>query len=381
MRSGYQPDSMSVGSVHEHVPMRSLGLEAIGFLSVESGVELLGLRASLREHHHQYPEKHGEPDEPRDLPASARHERERAEESGHQVDQEDGLLVREPDVEKPMVEVAAVRRERRLSREDPADEHVEGVDDRDAEHEERGRDLGGPEDREDREHRPEEHDAGGAKKQTRGMEVEEQETRDRAGERETHPRDERLGDLREKREPSEGERSDRGDTGGETVQAVDEVERVIHPDDPQHREGDRDGERQLDQAIGQRVIHEIDVNTRENDHRGDDDLTEELPTSAELQQIVDEPDRHPEQRGDRGQRESRRANLLRNEEGMSREPVDEPEDKDRRPERDRDRETARARDGTRMAPASPGHVEHSEVTSGKADQWSRDRSQRERKQR
>src|SRR5882672_5308487 len=75
-------------------------LEAIGFLSVESGVELLSLRASLREHHHQYPEKHGEADEARDLPAPARHERERAEERGHQVDQEDGLLVREPDVEK-----------------------------------------------------------------------------------------------------------------------------------------------------------------------------------------------------------------------------------------------------------------------------------------
>src|SRR2546430_2548352 len=381
MRSGYQPDSMSVGSVQEHVPTRSLGLEAIGFLSIESGVELLGLRASLRQHHHQYPEKDGEADEARDLSAPARHERESAEERGHQVDQEDGLLVRQPDVEKPMVEMSAVWCEGRLSRQDATNQNVERVDDGNAEHEERGGDLGGAEDRKDRQHRSEEHDAGGPEKQSRRMEVEEQETSDRASEREPHPRDERLGDLREKRQASEGERGDRGDTGGETVQTVDEVECVVHPDDPQHRERDGDGERELDQPIRQRVVHEVDVDSGEHDHRGDDDLTEELPTSAKLQQIVEETDRHPEQRGDRGQREPRRADLLRNEEGMAREPVDEPEDKDRGPERDRDRKPARPRDRTRMAPASAGHVEHSELTSGEADQWRRDRGQRERKQR
>src|SRR6266550_3658979 len=372
MRSGYQPDSMSVGSVQEHVPTRSLGLEAIGFLSIESRVELLGLRASLRQHHHQYPEKDGEADEACYLSAPARHERESSEERGHQVDQEDGLLVREPDVEKPMVEMSAVGCEGRLSREDATNENVERVDDRNAEHEECGGDLRGAEDRQDRQHRSEEHDAGGPEKQSRRMEVEEQETSDRASEREPHPRDERLGDLREKREASEGERGDRCDTGGETVQTVDEVECVVHPDDPQHRERDGGGERQLNQAIGQRVIHEVDMDAGEHDHRGDDDLTEELPASAELQQIVDETDRHPEQRGDRGQRESRRADLLRNEEGMARESVDEPEGEDRGSECDRDRETAGAWDRTRMAPAAARDVEHSNLPRDDAHEWRRD---------
>ena len=110
MRSGYQPDSMSVGSVHEQVPTRSLELllEAIGFLSVESGIELFGLRASLREHHHQDPEKYRKTNEAGDLCATARHERERAEERRHRVDQEDRLLMRQSHVEKPVVERPAM---------------------------------------------------------------------------------------------------------------------------------------------------------------------------------------------------------------------------------------------------------------------------------
>src|SRR4029077_3751785 len=124
MRSGYQPDSISVGSVHEHVPTRSFAfdeLEAIGFLSIETRVELFRLRASLRERHHHYPEKHREADETRDLSTPARHERERPEERGHPIDEKDGLLMRESHVEEPVVEVTAVGRERRLPRQDAAD--------------------------------------------------------------------------------------------------------------------------------------------------------------------------------------------------------------------------------------------------------------------
>src|SRR2546427_7335484 len=99
-----------------------------------------------------------------------------------------------------MVEVASVGRERRMPGEDPADQDIEGVDDRDAEDEKRGRDFGRPEDREHREHRADEHDAGRAQKETRGVEVEEQEPGDRARERETHPRDEWLRDLRKESE-------------------------------------------------------------------------------------------------------------------------------------------------------------------------------------
>jgi hypothetical protein len=81
------------------------------------------------------------------------------------------------------------------------------------------------------------------------MKVEEQESGNGAGEREAHPRDERLRDLRKKRETSEGQRRDRGDTCRKSVETVDKVERVVHADDPQHREGDGDRERELDQAI------------------------------------------------------------------------------------------------------------------------------------
>src|SRR4029077_11437218 len=119
-----------------------------------------------------------------------------------------------------------------------------------AEHEKSSRDLGGSEDREDREHRAEEHHTRSPEEETRWMEVEEQETRDCSGQRETHPRDERLGDLRQKREASERERRDRGDAGGKNIQGGGEVEGLVHPDDPQHRERDGGRERELDQPIG-----------------------------------------------------------------------------------------------------------------------------------
>src|SRR5439155_574734 len=83
-------------------------LEAISFLSVETGVELFGLRASLREHHHQDPEKHRKADEARDLPAPARHERQCAEQRGHRVNEEDGLLMGEPHIEEPVMKMVAI---------------------------------------------------------------------------------------------------------------------------------------------------------------------------------------------------------------------------------------------------------------------------------
>src|SRR5256885_14386809 len=133
MRSGYQPDSMSVGSVHEHVPTRTFAfcLEAIGFLSVETRVELFGLRAALRERHHQDPQKDGEADESSDLAAPARHEGQGAEECGHRIDQKHSLLVRQADIEQSVMEVAAVRSERRMPREHAAGEGIKGVDARD----------------------------------------------------------------------------------------------------------------------------------------------------------------------------------------------------------------------------------------------------------
>ncbi len=102
------------------------------------------------------------------------------------------------------------------------------------------------------------------------------------------------------------------------------------------------------------------MDASEHDHRRDDDLSEELPTRAELEEIVDETDRHPEQSGDRGECESRRADLLRDKERMTREPVDEPEDEDRRSECHSDRKTTGTRDRAGMPPSAAGHIEHPE---------------------
>src|SRR5437762_9762516 len=136
---------MSVGSVHEQVPTSSFALalrvrlEAIGFLSVEARVELLGLRAPLRERHDRHAQEDREGDEARELRPPAGYERERAEDRRHPVDEEDGLLVREPHVEEAVMEVAAVRRVGRAAGEHAPNEHIEGIDDRDAEEEQRRR--------------------------------------------------------------------------------------------------------------------------------------------------------------------------------------------------------------------------------------------------
>ena len=135
------------------------------------------------------------------------------------------------------------------------------------------------------------------------MEVEEEESCDRASEGEGHPRDERLRDLRQERETAERKRGDSGDAGRETIEPVDEVECDVHADDPEHRERDGDGERELDHAIGERVVHEVDVDAREDDDRGDDEETEELPARAELENVVDQADTHTEEGGDGRQRE------------------------------------------------------------------------------
>ena len=119
----------------------------------------------------------------------------------------------------------------------------------------------------------------------------------------------------------------------------------------------------------------------QHDHRRDHDLTEELPPRTELEKVVDETHRHSENRGDRSQREPRGANLFGNEEGVTREPVDEPEDENGRSESDRDRKTSGARDRARVDAAAARHVEHSEPSRDDADQRRRDRREREGEQR
>ena len=63
------------------------------------------------------------------------------------VDQQHRLAVRQPEVEQAVVDVLAVRAERRAPLGEPPDDDPERVDDRDAEDEQRHGDLGRPQDR------------------------------------------------------------------------------------------------------------------------------------------------------------------------------------------------------------------------------------------
>src|SRR5438045_2243229 len=79
---------------------------------------------------------------------------------------------------------------------------------------------------------------GPARGEPAGMQVEPQDPDRRAGQRQRQPRDEGLRYLWQERARPERRRRDRSDAGGETVKSVDEVERDVHADDPETREGD-----------------------------------------------------------------------------------------------------------------------------------------------
>jgi len=277
--------------------------------------------------------------------------------------------VRETDVEQAVVEVAAIRREWRQALRHAPHDDVEGVDDRYAEDEQGRGDLRGAEDRQHRKHRPDEGHAGRAEKETRRMEVEQQEATGRARERERHPRDERFVDLRQQRQGTQREGGDRRDPGRQSIEPVDEVERDVHPHDPEDGECDRDDPGDLDQPIAERIVHEVDAQPGSDDDGRDDEETEELPARAELEHVVDETQRHSEERRQRGEREARRADLLGDEEGMAGHAVDDPEREDRETERQRDREAARPRDRSRMRATPARHVEQAESLCKPADEW------------
>ena len=213
------------------------------------------------------------------------------------------------------------------------------------------------------------------------MEVEQEEAERRAGERERHPRDERLGYLRQERDRPERCRGDRRDTGREAIETVDEVQRDVHADDPEERERDGDGERELDESAAERVVDEVDVNACGDDDERDDRVAEELPARAEVERVVDEPDRHAEERGERGERESRGADLFRDEERSAHVAVDRPEQEDRQTECECDREAARSRDRPGVLSPAPRHVEHVESPREVRDEWREPGRRRERHER
>src|SRR5439155_177797 len=96
MSSGYHPDAMRVGSVQEHVPMRTLSRPEtrsflVAVLGIDRGLDLRRLRRALREREHDDAEHHERTDERDDLRASVGEQRERAETKRERVDEQHRL--------------------------------------------------------------------------------------------------------------------------------------------------------------------------------------------------------------------------------------------------------------------------------------------------
>ena len=158
-----------------------LGLELVGPIEVAAG----------RQEEHE-PERHEDAQEGVQLGHARQEHREDGQTEADAVDREDGLPVREPEVQQPVMDVRAVGRERRAAVRDPADDDPERVDDRDAQHEQRDRDLGRPEDGEHGQGEADELDAAGPGEDRGGVEVPAQEPEQRPGQREAEHRDQRL---------------------------------------------------------------------------------------------------------------------------------------------------------------------------------------------
>ena len=279
------------------------------------------------------------------------------------------------------MEVPAIRRERRAPGHETPHDHVEGVDDRHAEDEQRRGHLRRAEDREHREHRADERHPGRAEEDLRRVHVEHEEPGDRAGEGEVHPRDERLVHRRQQRGRAQRDGGDAGHAGGEPVEAIDEVEGVVHADDPKDGEPDRDRRRELDQPVTARVVHEVDADAGRDDDRRDRDVAKELPAGAQIERVVEQADAEAERGGERREREARRADLFRDEERLAVQAVDQPEREDREPERDGDPETADPRDRRRVVAPAARDVEQTEPSRERADERCHTEGQEECEQR
>src|SRR5206468_12632462 len=113
MSSGYQPEAMRVGSVQEHVPMRTLSRpetrsSLVAVLGIDRGLDVRRLRRALREREHDDAEHDERTDERDDLGASVGEQRERPETKGERVDEQHRLRLGEGDVQQAVVEVAAL---------------------------------------------------------------------------------------------------------------------------------------------------------------------------------------------------------------------------------------------------------------------------------
>ena len=141
------------------------------------------------------------------------------------------------------------------------------------------------------EHVAEEHAAGVAHEDARGVEVvvEEPERRARDGRREDGDEHDALLE----RDEEDRDRGDRRDAGREPVEPVDEVHGIREPDDPEERRRNR--EPFEEQIVAEGIRDEVDAHVEADDeHRRCDDLPDELDLRGQVRVVIDEAERHNE---------------------------------------------------------------------------------------
>ena len=183
---------MPVGNV-------SLGRGGFARLLVLVGRSLQRVRRAARDHEHEGAKDEHDAHEGGQLAGPREDQAEHGQDPAQRIDDEHGVAMAEAQVEQPMVEVASVGREGRLSRGEAADDDPEGVDDGHAEDEQRDGHLGGAQDGQHGQGEADQVDAGRADEDARRMEVAGQEAEQRAGQDGAQQRD--LGLVEADRSP------------------------------------------------------------------------------------------------------------------------------------------------------------------------------------
>ena len=299
-----------------------------------------------REREQGQPDQHEHAEERVDLAGAGQQQRQPAQADADRVDQQHRLAMRQADVEQPVVEVAAVRRERRPALGEPPDDDPERVDDRHREDEQRDRDLGRAEDRQHGQRVAHEHHAARPDEDRRRVEVPAQEPEQRPGEGEAEHRDVRLADERQADQP-ERDRGDEHDARRQAVEPVDEVDAVDHPDDPEDRERRRRPARRGGSTPGPNGFDdELDRDPAARPRAAArPSCAGELPARPQVEVVVEDAERGRQRAADEQRDEARRC---RSSPGRrrSRTGAVEPERtaSDDGDERGRDRDAAAARD-------------------------------------
>lgn len=215
------------------------------------------------------------------------------QERADDVHQQDGLALRETEIEQTVMEMSLIRLEDWHAAAVAAHDGERRVEDWQAErqdrHDQRDRRgaLDGADDRDAREHEAEELAARIAHEDLSRIEVVVQEAERCAGKRGRQHGDEDDALLQCHEEDRDGR--DRRDACGEAVEAVDEVDRIRQADEPEDRR--RDGEKLEVDVVAERVRDEIDADIKcKDEHAGRDDLAQELHLGRQVDVVVDEAD-------------------------------------------------------------------------------------------